>query len=669
MPRYVKQSRALTPPRTISASIYSTIGYLLLATVLLGSDCSDRPPEGEAVFELPREGREAGFFDLPWPSDLRRDAEGFIDVRDYPNPMSVAVLDRYLEAMSTRLRGFGTNGAAYLRFSSTVDEGSLPLDPAGTLTPDASVFLIDVDPDSPEQGTRHPAVVHYRDQATLYWPEHTVAVRPVYGMPLAAGRTYAAVVTRDVRPIAGGSFLRSVDLDLLIQRGGDATVAAAREVYEPALDVIEESGVPRDRVLSLAVFTTQDPTEELITVRDWMMESYAVPEGRDDGWRWLREESGYSLVHGRYGPVPIFQSGEVPYDVPGSGEIRIDDGVPVVAQDIDVRFALTVPKTPMPEAGYPVVLYAHGTGGDFETFVRNEVAADLAAEGYATLGIDQVLHGQRNTTDDSPEYLFFNFENPYAARDNVRQAVIDVVQQARFAANLNVPTRTLNVDGAPVVFDPTRIYVYGHSQGGLNMPIFLSIDDQTKGGVLSGAGATLAISIIEKKAPIDILLAVKLFLRLPGGSTEDAAEREHFVYEHPVLTLLQTWVEAGDAANYAHRMFHEPRAGFAPKSVLQTEGLEDLYTTPHNIEALAGAGRVPQVQPVAQTIEALELRGIAPVAAPVSGNVAGGMATAGILQFPDGGHFVAFDDPTARAQIRGFFRSLAEGGPGTIPAP
>jgi len=659
-PRYVKRSRVVTFRAAIVASVLSTIS--------LGCGDGDLGLAGEAVFELPRDGAATGFFDLPWPSDIRRTDAGHVDVRGFPNPMRIDVLDRYKEAISTRLDGFGTNGAAYFRFSQSVDEATLPADALATTSAAATVFLIDVDPASPERGRRHPAVVVYRDAATLYWPEHAIAIRPVYGIPLAGGRTYAAVVTRRVRSPGGGVFQRSLDFEAIVSGGGDAAVEAARAIYEPALGVAADAGVARDDVLSMAVFTTQDPTAEVAAVRDWMMESYTEPVWIEGSGRWLRMEEAYHVVHGRYGPAPLFQSGEIPYDTAGSGEIQLDGDTPIVAAETELRFALTVPRTPMPADGYPIVLYAHGTGGDFETFVRNDVAADLALEGYATMGIDQVLHGERNPTMDSPEYLFFNFENPYAARDNVRQAALDVVQQARFAATTVVPDRVLMADGMPVRFDPARMYVYGHSQGGLNMPLFLAVDDQTRGGMLSGAGGTLAISIIEKKEPIEILLAVQLFLRLPGSTVAAAVEREHFVYEHPVLTLLQSWVEAGDGVNYGHLLFHEPRPGFAPKSVLQSEGLMDLFTTPHNIEALAAASWIPQLEPVAAPIEALAIRGVEPMAPPVAGNVAGGAATAGLLQFPDSGHFVAFDSAVLRGQIRGFFRTF-DGATPTIPAP
>jgi hypothetical protein len=138
-------------------------------------------------------------------------------------------------------------------------------------------------------------------------------------------------------------------------------------------------------------------------------------------------------------------------------------------------------------------------------------------------------------------------------------------------------------------------------------------------------------------------------------------------YEHPVVTLLQTWVEASDGVNYARMIFDAPRDGFAPKSLLMTGGQLDEYTVAGANAALAAATRMPIVEPVVAPNEALDALGIPPVTAPVAGNVAGGAATAGLLQFPYGGHFVAFESPIAIRQVSGFFHTFAEGAP-TIPA-
>ncbi len=329
---------------------------------------------------------------------------------------------------------------------------------------------------------------------------------------------------------------------------------------------------------------------------------------------------------------------------------------------------LTVPNSPMPPDGYPIVLYAHGTGGDYQSFVRSEVGVLLAESGYAVMGIDQVLHGDRNPSTVSPELLFFNFLNPMAARDNNRQAALDVVQQARFAASVEIPERIIGAGGGSLrTFDPDRIYVYGHSQGGLNMPLFLAVDDTAKGGYLSGAGGLLSISVIEKTEPLDIATAVQLFLVLPGSTTEQALEQESFNYAHPVLSLLQTWIEPSDGVNYGPLIFDQPRDGFTPKSVFMTGGQEDLFTTANANAALAAATRIPLLNPVANPIEANTLTGLEPMTAPVTGNVAGGTATAGLQQYPMDGHFVGFTDEPLRQRIRSFFASFEDGVP-TIPA-
>ena len=44
----------------------------------------------------------------------------------------------------------------------------------------------------------------------------------------------------------------------------------------------------------------------------------------------------------------------------------------------------------MPASGWPVVLYAHGTGGNYLSFVSGGVAERLARAGLASVGVDQV---------------------------------------------------------------------------------------------------------------------------------------------------------------------------------------------------------------------------------------------------------------------------------------
>lgn len=624
-----------------------------LVSVTLGA-CTD-PERTEAIFVLPRVAGEEAFFDLPWPSDLRRTATG-IDVTDFPNPNNVPLLERYRDAIMESVGGFSVSAPAYCRFAAALDESTLPADPAASIRDDASVFLINVDPESPELGQRHPSVTHFWDPQTEHWPGHTLAVRPVHGIPLRSLTTYALVVTDRVQALDGSMLGRSRDLDVVLGlRGASGDMErAAVALHALAVAALEDAGVPARSIVNLAVFTTQDATGELLSARDFVR-AMEPPQPVLAESELVRTSENYMLIHGAYSS-PIFQQGEVPYASEG-GDIQFDaDGNPVPVGSFEARFALTLPLTEMPATGWPLVLYAHGTGGDFQTFVNNGVADDLTQRGFAVMGVDQIHHGPRNPTSSGPEALVFNFTNPRAFRDNARQSALDVVVQARFARENPVDERIV---GPGVFFDPAQTWFFGHSQGGLNGPLFLSIDDQARGGVLSGAGGHLAIALVDKVEPVNIPALAGFLLRWPG-SEATRLEQEHFAYEHPILALLQTYTDVADPGNYAQLIFREPREGFAPKSILQTEGIEDPYTPPRAIEALALSMGAPPVEPLYYPdISGADVAGLTAITGPVQGNVAGGRATAGLLQQP-GGHFVVFDDPL-RTSVKRFFETALEG--------
>ncbi|MBK8407496.1 MAG: hypothetical protein IPL19_05865 [Sandaracinaceae bacterium] len=631
-------------------------------------DGGPQPPAVRAVFALPRDPATHAFFDLPWPSDVRRNPDGTLDVSEFPQPRENQLVRRYLNAIEADTRGYSINGGTYLRFSASVDTSTLPADAAAAQDADASVFLMNVDADSPNVGTRHAVNVSYRDEATRYWPQHCVAVLPVFGVPLEWDTTYAVVVTRDVKPDAGGDYERDLDFEALLgDDTSDANVVSARAIHAPALTALANAGVAEADILSMAVFTTSAAYNELLAARDFMMDEYELPVADANEWQPNASASTHVELLGRYGPSPIFQQGDLPYDyVEDGGNFVVENGVPVVQDEFDVRFSLTIPPStvPMPAEGYPIVLYAHGTGGDYRSYARNGVGAMLAEQGIAVMGVDQIHHGERLPGGGDPSIPVFNVLNPLSLRDNARQSALDVVQQARLIDALAVPI-TVTGRAAPVTFDTSKIYFYGHSQGGVNGPLFLAIDDQAQGGVLSGAGAVFVIAVVDKTEPINIADILTLALGLPGVGM-DPLVREHMVYEHPLLALLTTWVDVADTASYAHLIHRAPRPGFAPKSILQTEGVSDPFTPPLTIEALGLAGGFPQVSPYLARIPDHQAHGLPSVAAPVMGNGSGAMHTVGLVQYA-GGHFVS-TDPPGEALITEFFTSWVEDGVPTIAA-
>src|SRR5690606_14285658 len=115
------------------------------------------------------------------------------------------------------------------------------------------------------------------------------------------------------------------------------------------------------------------------------------------------------------------------------GRIDVESGLPVQRSSVDACFSLTIPTGTAPDAGWPAVVYAHGTGGSFRSPLLDGTAQALAARGLATLTLEGVLHGERRGDSDSDgevdgldqDQLIFNVFNPESARDTLIQGAID----------------------------------------------------------------------------------------------------------------------------------------------------------------------------------------------------------------------------------------------------
>jgi hypothetical protein len=301
------------------------------------------------------------------------------------------------------------------------------------------------------------------------------------------------------------------------------------------------------------------------------------------------------------------------------------------------------------------------------------------------MGIDQIFHGTRPgaPAENDPQrettiqLLFFNLDNILAARTSNRQSAIDVVQQARLftETHVKVPAAT-SATGTEIGFDGTKVTFFGHSQGGLNGPLFLAGSDLARGGVLSGAGSDLALNLLEKTKPVDVAAAFRILVGL--GDPDVRTELNIF---HPVMTLVQSIVDAADPLNYGGFIARAPRAGHAPKSIYQTEGVGpdgvgDSYAPPHGIEALSVAIGLPRQLPGVHPVVEAGWAGIADVSVPgegLSGNLGDGRASGVLAQFVPAagrdGHFVVFNDPKARGQAAAFLANLAADPKGRVPAP
>jgi hypothetical protein len=653
-----------------------------------GSESSAEPSEAvSSLFVVPEELSELAeetFFDQPWPSDLRREADGTVRFAGFPNPRDRPILDVYLESMTGVLDGFSPVAPGYVRFTGPLARSSLPATPRDALDPESSLALLDIDPSSPEYGQRKLVAWSFRARAGVYVSSNTLAFMPAPGYPLRRATRYAFVVTNAVRSENGGSIARAPDLDaVLSDESARGALDAARSAWSDAVDEVERAGIARDEIVHLAVFTTNDPAKEARALRDFVRASYPAPAVDPATFIAAESRDTVDVYEGRYGPSPDFQSGSPPFQQFGhGGQLSFDeDGNAVVEREFDVRFALAVPNAaacPEPDDGYPIVLYAHGTGGNYRSmFGARGEAENLGARCIASMGIDQIFHGDRIAPGmASPDILFFNVVNPVAGRANAIQSAVDLVQQARLftESELTVPAG-ISGRGAPIAFDGSKLGFMGHSQGGINGPIFLGIDDQALGGMLSGSASMLMIALLEKTEPIDVPTLIRTtFLDL---SDSEADELDLF---HPALSLAQTIVDPSDPVHYVGSIAREPRAGFAPKSLFMTEGVNpdgsgDNYAPPHGIEVQAVAAGLPPEAPLVHPIAELAWGSLEPLNVPtdgVSGNIGDGLASGALAQWPaadaSDGHFVIYDIPEAMEQATAFVRHMMDEPNGRVPA-
>ncbi|MDI1477777.1 hypothetical protein [Polyangium sp. y55x31] len=668
---------------------------LVSSSILLGvAGCGPEPavpPEAASIWVAPSSPTapaDTSFFDHPWPSDLRLE-DGVVPLEGYPNPRIVPILSEYISLMDRKLDGFSPAATGYLRFDGPLDPSSLPQNPGLTLDPRASVQLLDIDPASPEHGTRRLVSLKFRAEEGVYYPTNTLAFMPTLGFPLRPHTRYALVVTDAVRGVAGGSIAKSYELAQVLGEQSPESDAArvAKEVLAPAVAEIEKAGIERARIVHLAVFRTNDPTEELFAARDHLRANVPAPVANPTAWVVGGTWDARTEYLGVYGPSPNYQEGELPFEKPSDGgAFKYENGAPAVVDTFNLRFSLTVPNSPacpMPANGYPIVLYAHGTGGDFRSYVYDGTARSLAEQCIASMGVDQIFHGRRPGAPKDGDtsrisLLFFNVNNVLAARTNSRQSALDEVQRARLftESKMEVPAK-ISVTGQPIRFDGSRLTFFGHSQGGLNGPLFLASDDQARGGVLSGSSAVMAITLLQKTSPSPSIaqLVKTVFLSLRA---EEEGELDLF---HPALSLAQMLVDATDPLHYAQRVVLSPRDGMAPKSIYMTEGVNndgsgDSYSPTRGIEMHAIAMGLPLVMPSQWPIPELEWGGPGTVEIPASGlagNLADGKATGVLAQWPvpedSDGHFVVFRVTEARSQASKFLRSLSDDPKGQVSQP
>jgi hypothetical protein len=634
-----------------------------------GVECEELPldengepiPKSEvrAFFEVPGadDALEGDFFRLPFPNDARRTPNG-LDLSGFPTPgaglLGVDPVQLYVDAIEENDAAWGNYNTVTFRFDGLLDVPSLQSQ--------NSVAWIDITPNAPEYGSSVGLGWYYSAGRSPYICDYWVSMRRPRGWPLLANHTYAVWMTTNIKADGGGTIRRPPNLIAVLDDDAptDTALIPVHTAYAPLRAYLADRSIDPSSILNATVFTvgpTLDPMTAIAdavaalpapTASDWTLCDDGVespcPDATGDracGAPTADYEEYHALV-----TLPIFQEGTPPYLTPADGGAIGDLDTP---DSQDVCLSLTVPTGTAPGSGWPLVVFAHGTGGNFRNHVTPTVAGALSSGNvkFAVLGIDQVSHGpRRGTSTRSPEDLFFNFLNPAAARGNPLQGAADQLSLMKFAATID------GSNGTPAMIDRDHLYFFGHSQGSTEGSLMLPFADGYKAAVLSGNGASLLEALLTKSRPVNIRALLPLAL-------SDTTVAGSLGLYNPVLSLLQQWIDPADPLNFARSTVREPLMGHPAKHVFMTYGLGDNYSPPVTLDTYAIAGQLTHIDPELTEIGTLR------AAAPIAGNEGGGMITAAVRQYDpasgDDGHFVVFDVAQANDDMVRFFSMAASG--------
>ena len=671
-----------------------------------GVVCAPDPDETPRFYFDLRAGKdpERDYFRLPFPADARRKGSG-IDLEGFPRapaefspaPELATVIDRWMAHLEQDTAGFAVEGAVLFRSSVSIG-------------PVKGIRYLNITPGHPEYGQTLSGQTFIAQNGpgsgNHYICDNWLAIEPIDGVPLDPGATYAVVLLDGTKPKAGGEFEQDTDLKAMFSGTApkDPLQAAAWPSFAPLRDYIAagdgDTSLRADEIVAATVFTTGRHRDLLARARDAVYQGplhisdlhtcdAAAPSpcssdpGLSDDERAARScgasSSKFTEIQGRV-TLPIFQEGRAPYASLG-GKIQLDaTGVPILHDVQNACFSLAVPTGEAPSAGWPTLVFAHGTGGSFRSAIAEGLAARLAEVGIATLSVEGLLHGQRRGDSDSDglveglplDQLIFNLRNPDAARDNPLQGAIDQFTGVRLAREL---AKASAPEPAPATLDPANVFFMGHSQGAQAGVAFLPYEPEVRAAVLSGAGANLLRAILAKTEP-------KVSL---GGNEYPPKDLLQFAFQerpdrpissnHPLLQLFNTFVNRSDGDVYGPLL----RKGAAPdiggKHLLMYIGHVDNYTPLRSAAALAinaglaigGSNLFPapcdRYDPDEQKVCGYSISGFMPVTPlPASGNAGDATAIVLMRDQPNGkdGHFVAFT-PTELGRIVGFIDSARDG--------
>ncbi len=517
---------------------------------------------------------------IPYPNNLlfKDTLDGTLNVPVESSDSDAAVK----EALNT-LDGFSTMSPMTTRFSHEVDEATLIAaetvrlfevtlsGTAGAVTSitrklSGSEFMLSVD-NSKTQLMITPLVA--LAEKTSYLVVLTNQIMDINGNPLKADMVYSfAKSTTPLTDGNGGSLYSALDdekaqaLEPLRQLTGAAETVT----------VEFEGDLLRNEIILSWSFTTQSVTDVLSRVKELvdLAENPATSLADTTQDTPLATASVYSgtvtLPYYLTAPStdnPLAANTRY-WQGAGGSHLTQYNTTPVTTGNQTVPLLVTIPNGNKPIAGWPVVIFQHGITANRTSLLG--IADTLASIGYAAVAIDLPLHGltgdetdgtaafrnenlertfnldlvNNTTSAPGPDGIidrsgahFINLGSLLTSRDNMRQAVADLL-------SLRHSLAALDYDGGGADIDTSQVAFVGHSLGAMVGIPFLAMDESITTAVLGMPGGGTA-KLLDGSATFGPVIAAGLGA---NGVIKGSSEYEGF------MAATQMILDSADPLNY-----------------------------------------------------------------------------------------------------------------------
>jgi hypothetical protein len=504
-----------------------TLPVLLAALVGCGGD-----DDGPAV-TLDRPAHCNPLSDLtcafPFPSSvfLVEDAASATGVRvDIPMGALPTNADgRALDpALFNKFDGFSPNAHIVAAFPGGVDVAGLPRhdDPGASLEADSATVLLDM-----ESGERvvHFAEIDVNDDAVTDPSQRALLIRPL--VRLRGGGRYAVAIRRPLRSAAGEELQRPAGFQALLDGHEDAHPLLGRLSgrMPEVLAAMADAGVAEDDLLLAWDFVTSSDEQiraDMTAARD------AVLAAMDEG--------GYGAVTVTYNGLPegwdptvikravagTFTMPLLLTDDGDNGELyRDQDGLPAVNGTYVAPFTAIIPacvdSAPKP---IPILLYGHGNFGSAEGELTTgwmRKTSQLLC--MVVIGTD--WRGGSSQDIASAILTLSDMNRLPVFMDKLVQGINAFIALARVARTTMAGEPAFQEGGA--LLDPSRVFYYGNSQGGIFGGTFMAYDPVVQRAVLGVGAANYSLYLERSSSWVFYQLVLK-------QSYTDALERQLLVH-------------------------------------------------------------------------------------------------------------------------------------------